>query len=187
MAGRLPNVHRSATRRARPSPSQRKQPLAQRGARPAKRNYCLAASVGDSSILGPYYLAAERIAYVEERSIMKQLAFWNSAALLVSLLMADPGHAAVRICGNFIDSFGEGQTEKEAKKNALSSWMKSAETLGIEWTSWRLADGCLTCIVGGQIHRCKARARPCVIKHVPPKDWQAMRPAEAVWRARNCP
>jgi hypothetical protein len=94
--------------------------------------------------------------------------------LFVWLWPIPTAQAAVRDCGDFIDGVGEAQTEKEAKKTALAGWRKSAEAFERGQAAWGVAaDRCLTCKANGNGYRCHARARPCVIKNAPPKDWGA--------------
>lgn len=97
----------------------------------------------------------------------------RSLALLLACLLPIPTvQAAVRDCGDFVEGVGEAQTEKEAKKKALAGWTMSAASFGN--AAWGVAiDRCLTCKADGSNYRCQARARPCVIKNAPPKNWAA--------------
>ena len=94
---------------------------------------------------------------------------------LVSLafsLALEPATGAVRECADFVENSGGGQTEKEAKANALDGWTKKVEALGMKQVRWQTAaDRSLQCRSVNGSYYCAARARPCVIKQVPPKNW----------------
>jgi hypothetical protein len=104
--------------------------------------------------------------------MIKGLAVPGVIAIVSGLaLLTAPVHAAVRACGGFIDSAG-GPTEIEARTKALDGWMNAVEALGTGPVLWEIAaERSLECDRAGGVYRCRARARPCVIKQVAPKGW----------------
>jgi len=85
----------------------------------------------------------------------------------------------VRDCSDFVEHQGGGQTEKEAKTNALDGWMKKVEGLGMQQVRWQMAaDRSLACQNAGGMYSCSARARPCVVKQVAPQDWRPQLPRD---------
>lgn len=109
----------------------------------------------------------------------------HTLVLLACALLVGPAQSAVRDCADFVESSGGGQTEKEAKTNALGDWMRKAETLGMTQVRWQMAaDRSLQCQTAGGTYVCSARARPCAVKQVAPEDWRPQYPRD-VPKGRN--
>ena len=108
-------------------------------------------------------------------------------ALVVSLIAAISsvvvGHessAAVRVCKAEMSSGPHlATTVGQGQKMAIDAWMQVAKVVGGDsHTSWRLAiSKSLSCQpTEGTKVICIARARPCVIEQVAPKDMAPIKP-----------
>ncbi len=92
------------------------------------------------------------------------------ALVVASVAAYAPAEAAVRLCKAPVSSGPViGETEQEARKNALDSWKFKALQHGEPYASWRLAaDKLFTCLPrkeGG--FECLARGAPCTIEQAP--------------------
>jgi hypothetical protein len=90
-------------------------------------------------------------------------------AVLVLMLSAGAGEAAVRVCNPEVTSGPRTEAnEFEARKAALDAWTNAAGADGPQFTSWRLATyKSLTCQPSGNRFQCEARAMPCAIQQQP--------------------
>ena len=110
---------------------------------------------------------------------MAQRTIIHALILLASGVLIGPVQSAVRDCADFVENAGGGQTENEAKTNALNGWMKKVEAVGMEQARWQMAaDRSLQCRATGGTYSCSARARPCVVKQVAPEDWRPQLPRD---------
>jgi hypothetical protein len=110
-------------------------------------------------------------------------------AILATNLIALPAHAAVRNCKSGVTSdIVRAQTDLLGKRRALQSWTIKAAKLGLDYTSWRLANrkvlGCKPAQGAPNAVDCVAYALPCTITQTPtpPGDKRRVRP-----RSRSAP
>jgi hypothetical protein len=110
---------------------------------------------------------------------MVRRAIFHAVISLAFGVLISPAQSAVRDCADFVENVGGGQTEKDAKTNALGGWMKKVEAGGMKEVRWQMAaDRTLECKAIGGTYSCSARARPCVIKQVAPEDWRPQHPRD---------
>jgi hypothetical protein len=98
---------------------------------------------------------------------LPQLGLCVVAGLVV---MCPAAEGAVRLCRPAVSgAVGESNTEQEAKRFAIASWVARASQSGAAYTSWRMANNKrLACKAGGNgTVRCQATANPCAIAQNP--------------------
>jgi hypothetical protein len=113
----------------------------------------------------------------------------NILAGVVVCAVVSPANAAVRSCKPGITSdIVRADTDLLGKRRALQSWTIKAAKLGLDYTSWRLADrkvlGCKPAVGKSSAFECIAYAVPCTTTQTPPRpsDKRRVRP-----RSRSAP
>lgn len=97
---------------------------------------------------------------------------WVALVVAVTLPWS-AADAAVRICkGSITGDEMQAARQEDARALALKSWTTLAELNGENYGSWRVATGRLISCrkLADGMHYCTARASPCAVQQVPPKD-----------------
>ncbi len=98
---------------------------------------------------------------------------WLAAVLLaIGLSGSRPAEAAVRVCAGHVSSdVAKAATEADAKREAITSWVRKATSDVIPFPAWRIANTkVVKCVRAptGKGFECVAYASPCTIRQAAP-------------------
>jgi hypothetical protein len=105
----------------------------------------------------------------------------RAAAFGAAWIAPIEAYASVSVCEKMhIGEIAEDKSELLAKKRALENWVAHASRYGEQYARWGIAwDRRLDCTRSDTgLFRCKALARPCAIRQVPPVGLTPLRRGE---------